>query len=64
MKLRPAAVADGLPFVGESRVCGLYVNAGHDHHGWTLAVGSAKLIADAVERRKPDIDPIPYDPSR
>ncbi len=57
--LRPMS-ADGLPFIGPARVRGLYVNSGHGHLGWTLAVGSAKLLADLLEGKPPAIDPAPY----
>jgi D-amino-acid dehydrogenase len=61
--LRPMS-ADGLPFIGATRIRGLYVNAGHGHLGWTLAVGSARLLADALDGRAPEIDPTPYAASR
>jgi D-amino-acid dehydrogenase len=61
--LRPMS-ADGLPFVGATNVSGLYVNAGHGHLGWTLAMGSAHLLADLIAGREPDIDPGPYRPGR
>lgn len=57
--LRPMS-ADGLPFIGLTRVPGLYVNTGHGHLGWTLAMGSAHLLADIIDNRPPDIDPAPY----
>lgn len=43
--------ADGLPIVGPTRVEGLYVNGGHGALGWTLACGSARLIANMVVGR-------------
>jgi|SRR5579871_811564 len=57
--LRPMS-ADGLPFVGPAKVPGLFVNAGHGHLGWTLAAGSARLLADLIEGKTPAIDPSPY----
>jgi D-amino-acid dehydrogenase len=57
--LRPMS-CDGKPFIGESAVRGLYVNSGHGHLGWTLAVGSGQLLADLVVGRKPAIDPLPF----
>ena len=47
--------ADGLPIVGGTRIAGRYVNGGHGALGWTLACGSARLIADTVLAR-PGID--------
>ena len=61
--LRPMS-ADGVPFVGATRIPGLYVNAGHGHLGWTLAVGSSRLVADALDGRAPDLDPAPYAATR
>jgi D-amino-acid dehydrogenase len=57
--LRPMS-ADGLPFIGTTPIRGLYVNAGHGHLGWTFAAGSARLLADLVEGKDPEIDPSPY----
>lgn len=47
--------ADGMPIVGGTRITGLYVNSGHGALGWTLACGSARLIANTVFAR-PGID--------
>ena len=52
--------ADGLPFIGPAAIPGLHINAGHGHLGWTLASGSAHLLADLLEGRPPAIDPTPY----
>ena len=52
--------ADGLPFIGPTRITGLYLNTGHGHLGWTLANGSASLLADLVSGERPAIDPAPY----
>ena len=57
--LRPVS-ADGLPFIGATRVRNLFVNAGHGHLGWTLAVGSAHLVADAITGERSAIDPAAY----
>ncbi len=57
--LRPMS-ADGLPYVGPTPVHGLYANAGHGHLGWTLAAGSARLLADQLTGATPQIDPAPY----
>ncbi|HEX7012532.1 MAG TPA: D-amino acid dehydrogenase [Steroidobacteraceae bacterium] len=61
--LRPMS-ADGLPFIGPTRVPGLFVNAGHGHLGWTLAAGSANLLADLISRQEPAVDPGPYRATR
>lgn len=61
--LRPVS-ADGLPFIGPTRVAGLYVNAGHGALGLTLAAGSAVLLADLLQGAKTAVDPSPYSPLR
>lgn len=45
--LRPAS-PDGVPIIGATRIGGLYLNTGHGHLGWTLAMGSACLLADSM----------------
>jgi D-amino-acid dehydrogenase len=57
--LRPVS-ADGLPFIGSTRVAGLYVNAGHGALGFTLAAGSAVLLADLLQGARTCVDPAPY----
>ena len=52
--------ADGLPFLGKTKLEGLFVNSGQGHLGWTLAMGSAALVADIITNKSPDIDPNPY----
>ena len=61
--LRPVS-ADGVPLIGESALRGLYLNAGHGHLGWTLAMGSAQLLADVMTGSRPMIDPVPYRANR
>ncbi len=57
--IRPVS-ADGLPYIGESPLAGLWVNSGHGSLGFTMAAGSAGLLADLIDGRKPEIDPAPY----
>lgn len=45
--LRPATPS-GLPVVGPTRLAGLYLNVGHGALGWTLACGSARMLADQL----------------
>jgi D-amino-acid dehydrogenase len=47
---------DGLPLIGPSGTPGVWLNIGHANHGWTLASGSARLLADTLSGRKPEID--------
>lgn len=53
--LRPATPS-GLPMVGPSRLRGLWLNIGHGALGFTLALGSAGLLADGLAGRKPMIE--------
>lgn len=57
--LRPMS-ADGVPLLGPTPIRNLFLNTGHGHLGWTLAAGSACLVADQIMGRSPDIDPAPY----
>ena len=61
--LRPVT-PDGLPIIGRSRFRNLYYNVGHGHLGWTLAHGSARIVAAAIAGRDPDIDATSYAPRR
>ena len=57
--LRPVS-ADGLPYIGPTKVQGLHVNTGHGHVGWTMALGSGEILADLLTGATPDIDAAPY----
>ena len=48
--------ADGLPYIGETFSKGLWVNTGHGHLGWTLAAGSAELLADLIMGKSGALD--------
>ena len=52
--LRPMT-ADGPPILGETPIPNVYLNAGSGHLGWTMAAGSARLVADLVAGRTPEI---------
>ena len=56
--------ADGLPFIGKTKIDGLFVNCGQGHLGWTLAMGSAELLADQIQDKDSEIDINPYLASR
>jgi D-amino-acid dehydrogenase len=45
--------ADGLPRIGKAGT-NLYVNMGHGNLGWTMAFGSAEILAKAVRGEDPD----------
>lgn len=52
--LRPMT-PDGTPVIGATGRPGLFLNTGHGTLGWTMACGSAKLLADIVSRKAPEI---------
>ncbi len=45
--LRPMT-PDGTPIIGKTPISNLFTNTGHGTLGWTMACGSAKLLADIV----------------
>jgi D-amino-acid dehydrogenase len=45
--LRPMS-SDGVPIIGPSPVSGLWLNCGHGHLGWTMAMGSARLLVSQM----------------
>ena len=47
---------DGMPYIGPTKLSGLFVNAGHGHSGWTLAMGSADVLADLMLKKKTNIE--------
>ncbi len=53
--LRPMT-PDGTPVVGPTPVKGLYLSTGHGTLGWTMATGSAQVIADLISGREPEIE--------
>lgn len=59
--LRPATPTS-LPLIGHTRVANLLVNAGQGALGFTLAAGSARLLADIVAGRAPPIAAADYAP--
>lgn len=62
--LRPMS-ADGVPFIGRCGAAeGLYVNCGHGHLGWTMADGSARLLADLIDGRETAVAAGDYSPRR
>jgi D-amino-acid dehydrogenase len=42
---------DGPPVLGIGRHRNLFLNAGHGHMGWTMAFGTARIVADLVAGR-------------
>jgi D-amino-acid dehydrogenase len=52
--LRPMT-PDGTPILGRTRFDNLFLNTGHGTLGWTMACGSARILADLVGGRRPEI---------
>ena len=53
--LRPMT-PDGPPILGLGRHRNLFLNAGHGHMGWTMACGTARIVADLMTNRMPELD--------
>ncbi|MDB5618144.1 D-amino acid dehydrogenase [Tardiphaga sp.] len=53
--LRPMT-PDGPPIIGTARYPNLFLNTGHGTLGWTMACGAARVVADQVAGRAPEID--------
>ena len=53
--LRPMT-PDGTPVIGPTRYGNLFLNTGHGTLGWTMAAGSARVLADLVSGKTPEID--------
>ncbi len=53
--LRPVT-PNGLPILGQSRFTNLFYNIGHGHLGWTLAHGTARIVADLIAGKSPALD--------
>jgi len=47
---------DGPPVLGVTPLANLYLNLGHGSTGWAMACGSARVVADIVASRTPEID--------
>ena len=52
--LRPMT-PEGTPILDRGRYRNLYYNTGHGHMGWTMACGTAKITADLIAGRTPDL---------
>jgi D-amino-acid dehydrogenase len=53
--LRPMT-PDGPPVLGYGRHRNLLFNVGHGHMGWTMACGTARIVADLLAGRRPELD--------
>ena len=63
MGMRPAT-PDGPPLIGRVSLEGLSVNAGHGTFGWTLGLGSAKLLSDSLSQPLHEQQSSPFYPLR
>ena len=52
--LRPAT-PNNVPVIGRTRLKNLFLNTGHGTLGWTLACGSASVLADLMSARQPQV---------
>jgi D-amino-acid dehydrogenase len=52
--LRPMT-PEGTPILGRGRYHNLFYNTGHGHMGWTMACGTARITADLIGGREPDL---------
>ena len=55
---------DALPLVGASAQPGIWLNMAHGHNGWSMACGSARLLADQIQGRSADLDATHLQPGR
>jgi D-amino-acid dehydrogenase len=53
--LRPMT-PEGTPIIGATRHRNLFINTGHGHMGWTMSCGTARVLTDIMQGRKPELD--------
>ncbi|MET4177149.1 D-amino-acid dehydrogenase [Bradyrhizobium sp. LA6.1] len=61
--LRPMT-PDGPPIIGRTGIRNLFLNTGHGTLGWTMSCGSARVIADLISDRIPEIETADLELSR
>ncbi len=47
---------DGPPLIGATGIPGVWINLGHGSSGWALSCGSARVVADLMAGRAPELD--------
>jgi D-amino-acid dehydrogenase len=47
---------DGPPLLGAAGIPGVWLNLGHGSSGWALSCGSARVVADLMAGRAPEVD--------
>jgi D-amino-acid dehydrogenase len=52
--LRPMT-PEGTPILGTGRHSNLFYNTGHGHLGWTMSCGTARITADLIAGKTPEI---------
>ncbi len=55
---------DGRPVIGPGGPPGVWLNLGHGGHGWTLACGAARLLADQLAGHATELDVDGFDVER
>lgn len=53
--LRPST-PNNIPYIGRTRIDGLWVNAGHGTLGWTHGAGSGRALAELISGMQPALD--------
>lgn len=61
--LRPMT-PDCLPVLGPTAYSNLYLNTGHGSLGWTMGCGSARMVADMIAGRRPEIEASDFSATR
>ncbi|HWX00563.1 D-amino acid dehydrogenase [Collimonas sp.] len=49
-------LADEVPLIGPTGASNVFVNIAHGGSGWSMALGAAKVLADQVSGRVPEVD--------
>lgn len=52
--LRPMT-PEGTPILGASKIENLWFNTGQGHMGWTMSHGAARIVADLIAGKRPEI---------
>ena len=55
---------DALPLVGPAAVPHTWLNLAHGHNGWSMACGAARVLADQLRGKAPELDASKLLPSR
>ncbi|MBL0318871.1 MAG: D-amino acid dehydrogenase [Alphaproteobacteria bacterium] len=59
-----SSTPSGVPIIGQSSYSNLYLNTGHGSLGWTMAMGSAKILHDLMVLGKSEIPSDTYAPQK